>query len=150
MKKIVIHILREKFIKKDSFITELNILQSFAKENEIHNIIFYESEIKPPILLNSQYIEVHNYVGEEDLKERMQTINKVEEIIFINTREERLIKLTNELRQFIGQKISDFPEMFNDKSIQRELLYRNDLSVSVNYVKFKLNELEFNLIVEKI
>ncbi|MDR2411198.1 MAG: hypothetical protein LBD88_00930 [Candidatus Peribacteria bacterium] len=38
--------------------------------------------------------------------------------------------------------------MFNDKSLQRKLLYENDLDVSVSYVKFKINELTFDEIVK--
>lgn len=148
MKKVIVHILKEKSIYEDKFIGDLDVMEDFSKKYWIHNLYFYESNKEPPILLNTSFAEVRNYLNEEELEEKIKLINKNNEIICISAPYDNSISLANKLRKLIWHKLSDYPEMFNDKSLQRKLLYENDLDISVNYVKFKIKELTFDEVVK--
>lgn len=137
-------------MKRDTFVEELSYIQEFAEKSEIYNTILYKSDKTPPVLLNSKYVEVRNYKTEEELNTRVLAISQKEEVIFVNSREDQLMQLVDRVRKLLWQKTSDYPEMFNDKSIQRELLYKNDLYTSVNYMKIHFKDLDFSIIEEKI
>lgn len=150
MEKILIHILSLEYIEKDNISWDLEFLNDVWEKYNVRNIILYESEKPIKDTYNSKFITFYNYNSFEDLKEKSLNLSKKHELHFINAREEKLIQTINKLRVFLWQKTSDHPEMFNDKSIQRELLYKNDLYVSVNYMKFKLSEINFETIETRI
>lgn len=150
MKQIIIHIVNENYIQSESYIGDSNIMKDFSEEYSINNIFFYKSEKEPPILLNAPNIEVHNYATEEELIEKVKTINENNKIVCITSYFDNLIYLSNKLKKVIGQTLSDYPEMYNDKSIQRELLLKNDAFVSVKFVKTTFDKLNFEEIEEKI
>lgn len=150
MKKLIIHIAFEEYMLWKDFQEDSSIIRKFSEEEEIHNIFFYPSKKEPPILLNSKSIEVRNFASDEELENAVELLSKRYKVLLITSPYDVFVKKVNDLRQSIWQKVSDNTQMFNDKSIQRELLYKNDLYVSVNYLKIKLEDLDYNYIVEKI
>ncbi|MDR2411221.1 MAG: hypothetical protein LBD88_01060 [Candidatus Peribacteria bacterium] len=62
---------------------------------------FYESNKEPPILLNTSFAEVRNYLNEEELEEKIKLINKNNEIICISAPYDNSISLANKLRKLI-------------------------------------------------
>gem|GEM_PF-2259756 len=48
---------------------------------------------------------------------------------------ELMIKTANYLRQELGLVVSDYPDIFRDKSIQRKLLQENNPELGIKFVK---------------
>lgn len=153
MVKTIIHIVNYETIKTDIFKEDLELLNDLYNSNQIENIFFYlnneEKEIKLDNYKNS-WLYFYNYETEDDLDKKVLDLKKEKEIIFINTLLELEIQTVNRLRKLIWQNISDYPEMFNNKVIQRELLYKNDSIISVKFLKSDIKDLDYNYIVEKI
>jgi len=66
------------------------------------------------------------YINDDDLLEKVKIIKKDKTEYFISTYVENCIIITNEIRKLLGQKISDYPELFRNKRLQRELLLKSD------------------------
>lgn len=155
MTKAILHIINYETIKTAIFKEDLELLNEIYESNWIENIFFYlepkeeEKEIKIEYE-NSNDLLFFYYESEKDLEKKVLEINNKYDIIFVNTLLENEIQLTNKIRKLIWQKVSDFPEMFNNKAIQRELLYKNDSIISVKFLKSDIKHLNYNNIVEKI
>ncbi|MDR2411199.1 MAG: hypothetical protein LBD88_00935 [Candidatus Peribacteria bacterium] len=62
---------------------------------------FYESDKEPPILLNTLFAEVRNYLNEEELEEKMKLISKNSEVIYVSASYDNDIRLVSRLRKLI-------------------------------------------------
>jgi hypothetical protein len=82
-----------------------------------------------------------------DLQNRVEELSKENKIIFINTFSETLIPNVINLSKKLNIPVSDNPEMFRNKSLQRELMLNFNKEITVNYKqidlqKFDIKELE--------
>ncbi|MDQ7022259.1 MAG: hypothetical protein Q9M97_01790 [Candidatus Gracilibacteria bacterium] len=145
MKKIFINIQA----KLDKF--DKNYEIAFLDIKEKHNLEIINFYIKGDII-NSDIFELKNiginmveYFNEEDLLLKIK-IEKIEKNnlkldnvnYYINTYVENLIPVTNEIRSLFGQKICDFPELFRNKRLQRELLLKSDKGVGSKFKKINI------------
>ncbi len=150
MEKIIIHIIEFSGVFTRTFEEDLEILEKFSKKRWIKNIFLYFSLKKIEDVRDNELFEFLNYIDEDDLFYKILQIKKINEIIFINTLIEKKIQLVNQLRELIWQEVSLEPEMFNNKAIQRELLYKNDSHISVKFLKSSIDKLDYDTIVEKV
>jgi len=153
MEKVIIHVINFEIIKTNIFREDLLLLKEINEKYLIKNIFFYSTWKLvniPDEYINNEQLEFFDYKDFDDLSNKVLNINKNFEIIFINTLLELEIQTINKLRILIGQEVSTHYEMFNNKSIQRELLYNNDSYISVKFIKSKLLDLNYDEIVTKI
>jgi phenylalanyl-tRNA synthetase beta subunit len=50
--------------------------------------------------------------------------DKEYEVIFVSTPMELLVNTVNEVKQVLKRPVSDYPDIFRDKYLQRELIFQ--------------------------
>lgn len=84
-------------------------------------------------------------IWKKDVKELeiyLQEIAQDYEIVFLNTFSESLILETNRLRKILGHKVSEFPEIFRNKHLQRKYLQEYDVSLGIRYQEIELENID--------
>jgi len=141
-------------MKSDAFTAEIDAIEELSEKYWIKNVIYYKWDtIEYKDLINKLkkfWILLYNYSNKEDLKEQILEFHKKYEIIFVSTPMELLVNAVNEIKQILDRPISDHPDIFRDKYLQRELIanYNNDLWVK--FLKWEPEDLEIKEIEEKI
>lgn len=154
MSKLLIHLMTFDRVKTKFFREEIPLLTELYEKFWVNNIVFYlwNEKLEPDFInpLKNKWIIFSGYLNEEDLIKKVLELNKKYKSISITTVWEVLVEITNKLRKSLWQKISSNPEMFWDKSIQRELLSKNDPNISVKFIKNSINSLNFDIIKKQI
>ncbi len=94
--------------------------------------------------LNNSWINMKKYINDDDLLEKIKILKKDNTEYFISTSVENCIIITNEIRKLLGQKISDYPELFRNKRLQRELLLKSKKWVWTNFKKINISNVTFD------
>jgi hypothetical protein len=100
-KKIIIDIISEEYSKKDKFMDDMDDMNDLFKKHNVHSFCFYKSEKEPPILLNTHFAKVHNYADENKLKEKVEIMNKNNDIVYIATPLKENVALVKELKKLV-------------------------------------------------
>lgn len=159
-KKAIIHILTKARIKNSTFISDMDLMEELSGKYWIKNVIYYMWEITEHIdlieyedlknKLEKFWILLYNYYNNDNLKEQINDFRKKYKIIYIWTTAEFLVNIVNEVKNFFGFSVSDYPDIFRDKYLQRELIqkYNNDLGIKfLKWIPKKLNisEIEWKI-----
>lgn len=153
-KKAIVHIMTKVKMKSDAFTAEIDAIEELSEKYWIKNIIYYKwNVIKYKNLIHKSekiWILLFNYSNKEDLKEQILNFNKEYEIIFISTPLELLVNFVNEIKQILDKPISDFPDIFRDKYLQRELIAKYNPEFWVKFLKWIPEDLKIIEIEKKI
>lgn len=114
--------------------------KSFAtlKQSGINIIYFYEKDDSVQLSQDmvdeifTHGISLKEFSDESEITDFLTTLKGK---IFINTFEEQEIALTNTIKKSLGQKITDNPEIFLNKYLQREII-GNDFPETIVQYKF--------------
>ena len=151
--KSIVHILTKSRMESFSFCPEIDAMEDLSEKYWIKNVIFYKWDtIKFDALickLEKFHILCKNYSNKEDLKKQVIEFNKKYEILFIDTPLELLINTVNYLKQSLKRPISDNPNIFRNKFLQRKIICKNNPKLGINFVKWIPEKLNINEI-EKI
>ncbi len=110
----------------------------------IKTIYFYKEdkdfELNPENVkgIQSSWIEIIPFEKDEEIVIKLKTLNWK---IFINTFEEQEINFANTIKQKIWQQITDNPEIFVNKYLQREIIGKKFPETTVKYKVVTLEEL---------
>lgn len=88
------------------------------------------------------YIKFLSWNNLEQIIKAITQLEKNHEIIFINTFTETLIDFTQELKSSLWYAISDFPQVFRSKALQRELLSKSHSYLAIKSLKKSSTELQ--------
>jgi hypothetical protein len=70
-----------------------------------------------------------NYSNKIDLKQQVIDFSKVYEIIYVSTILELFVNTVNELKLALGHPLSDNPNIFRNKFLQRDLIQKHNSSL---------------------
>lgn len=100
--------------------------------------------------LKKSWINMIEYIDEKDLLNKVNSLKKPQNNYFFNTYTENLILIVNKIKKSFWQKITEQPELFRNKKLQRELLLKYNKEITVNYFEEKIWKLNFVEIKNKI
>ena len=152
--KTIVHILTKDRMERKSFVSEIDAMEELSEKYWIKNVIFYKwDKIKFNTLISKLekfHILLKNYSNKDDLKEQVINLNKEYEVVFVSSPMELLVKIMNEVMVVLGCPISDNPDIFRDKYLQREFIQVYNPELWVKFLKWKPEELSIKNIEEKI
>ena len=129
-KKSIVHVITKSRMKSEAFTAEIDAMEELSENYWIKNVIFYKGdtiEYKDLISKLEKFgILLYNYSNKEDLKEKVWELNKEFEVVFIYTPLELLINTVNELKVALWYAVSDHPNIFRDKYLQRCLIQEHN------------------------
>ncbi|MDD2907684.1 MAG: ATP-grasp domain-containing protein [Candidatus Gracilibacteria bacterium] len=149
--KAIVHIMTKSRMKSEVFTSDIDAIEEVSEKYGIKNVIFYKGEkIEYADLitkLEKLGIFLYNYSNKEDLKEKVKEFSKNYEVIFVNTALELLINSVNEVREILGLGVSDYPNIFRNKFLQRDLIQKHNPDLGVKFIKgtidsFVIDEIE--------
>ncbi len=153
-KKAIVHIMTKARMKSDSFTAEIDAIEELSEKYWIKNVIYYKWEtIEYKDLINKLekfWILLFNYSNKEDLKEKILEFQKDYEVIFVSTPLELLVNSVNEIKQILERPISNNPDIFRDKYLQRELIAEHNPDLWIKFLKWTPEKLKIAEIEEKI
>ena len=153
-KKAIVHLMTKARMKTSSFTAEIDAMEELSEKYWIKNVIYYKWDTIEYIdLLNKLkkfWILLHNYSNKEDLKEQVIEFNKQYEIIYIWTPMEFLVNIVNEIKVSFGRPISDYPDIFRNKHLQRELIQKYNPELGIKFSKWIPEELNINEIEKEV
>gem|GEM_PF-831515 len=125
-----------------NFKVYLSCFEDLFKKKGIKTIIFYK-EISSLVekLEDRDFIKFRKYTDFDDLKEQILNFSK-EEIFYINTFDEKLVLLTNELKKLLNLPFTEKYEIFRNKDLQRKYLLESFPEATVNFQKIDFNKNE--------
>ena len=125
-----------------NFKVYLSCFEDLFKKKGIKTIIFYK-EISSLVekLEHRDFIKFRKYTDFDDLKEQILNFSK-EEIFYINTFDEKLVLLTNELKKLLNLPFTKKYEVFRNKDLQRKYLLESFPEATVNFQKIDFNKNE--------
>ena len=150
MKKIFINIQG----KIDNF--DENYKIAFLDIKEKYNVEILNYYIKWEIKKNkiteliSLWINMIEYIDEKDLIKKINNLEQKNIEFYVNTYTENLIIVSNKIKKIFWQKTTNFPILFRDKKLQRELLLKYNKDITVNYFEREIINLNFNEIKKNI
>jgi len=153
-KKAIVHVMTKMRMKSDLFSTEIDAIEALSENYGVKNIICYKWE-------QIEYIDLINrlekfgilfchYSNKEELKEKLSEYQKEYEIAFVSTPLEILVNLTDELKQHLGQSVSEHANIFRDKHLQRHLIQEHNPELGIKFLKWEHDELDVEEIENKI
>lgn len=152
--KAIVHILTKARMESDAFNAEIDGMEDLSEKFGITNVLFYKWDVIKFDALISKLEKFHilfkNYSNKEDLKEQVIEFGKEHEIIFIDTPLELLVNTVNEVKEAIGRPMSDNPDIFRDKFLQRELIQEHNPELGIKFVKWTPEDLDIKEIEEKV
>ena len=153
-KKSIVHVITKSRMKSEAFTAEIDAMEELSENYWIKNVIFYKGdtiEYKDLISKLEKFgILLYNYSNKEDLKEKVWELNKEFEVVFIYTPLELLINTVNELKVALWYAVSDHPNIFRDKYLQRCLIQEHNESLGIKFLEWMPEELNIEEIEEKI
>lgn len=152
--KAIIHLMTKTRMNTKAFKADLDSMEELNEKYGINSIIFYKWEKVDYIDMISKLekfgIFVQNYSNKAELKEKIADFKEEYKIIFVYTAMELLINTVNEIRQLIWQVVSDYPNIFRDKSLQRELIQKHNPELGIKFLKWKVEDFKISEIEKKI
>lgn len=152
--KAIIHLMTKTRMNTKAFKADLDSMEELNEKYGINSIIFYKWEKVDYIDMISKlekfWIFVQNYSNKADLKEKIADFTEEYEIIFVYTAMELLINTVNEIRESLWQVVSEYPNIFRDKSLQRELIQKHNPELWIKFLKWKVEDLKITEIEKKI
>jgi len=152
--KAIVHILTKARMESDAFNAEIDAMEELSDKYEIKNVLFYKWDvIKFDCLikkLEKFHILCKNYSNKEDLKEQVIELWKEHEIVFIDTPLELLVNTVNEVKEALWNPMSDNPDIFRDKFLQRELIQEHNPDLGIKFIKWTPESLDIKEIEEKV
>ena len=147
MPKIFINISR-KYNKHDYYETSYNNL---FKNHGIITYLFFDKNLSTKInqISNNSYTYVFYYNDKIDLINQLKLIKK-SDIYYINTFDEVIVLLVNEVKKELWFKISTHYEAFRDKKLQRQLLLEKYPNLTVSYHEIDLEKDEIDSFYNKL
>lgn len=153
-KKAIVHIVSKIRMESSSFSAEIDAMEELSEKYGIKNVIFYKWDvIKFELLikkLEKFHILLKNYSNKEDLKEQVLEFSEKFEIVFVSTPGELLVNVANEVTWALGLPMSDHWDVFRNKSLQRELIEKNNPKLWIKFLKGTPEELDIEEIEEKV
>lgn len=153
-KKAIVHIMSKKRMNSGAFTADLDAMEELSEKYKIKNIIFYKWEKIDYLNIISKlekfWIFTQNYSNKQDLVEKLKKFNQKYEIVFVYTAMELMIKTANLARKSLGLVISEIPNIFRDKSVQRKALLENWEWLWIKYIKWEPNSLNIEKIEKEI
>lgn len=153
-KQAIVHIMTKMRMKSDLFSVEIDAIEALSEKYDIKNIICYKwDEIEYIDLIKKLHkfgILFCHYSKKEELKEKLLEYAKEYDIKFISTPLEILINLTDELKQTLGQKVSEHQNIFRDKHLQRALIQKHNPELGIKFLKGEHDQLDIDEIEKKI
>jgi len=151
-KKSIVHILTKSRLESVEFMEELDAIEEISEKYWISNILFYKWDVikydKLIKKLEKFHILFKNYSNKEDLKAQILELSNEYEIIFVNTILELLVNVVNEIKALIGHPLSDNPNIFRNKFLQRDLILKHNPELWIKFIKWTPEELNL-LEIEK-
>ena len=152
--KAIVHILTKARMESDAFNAEIDAMEGTSEKYGIKNVIFYKWDvIKFDCLikkLEKFHILLKNYSNKEDLKEQVIELWKEYEIVFIDTPLELLVNTVNEVKLALDRPMSDNPDIFRDKFLQRELIQEHNPDLWIKFIKWTPEDLDIKEIEDKV
>lgn len=153
-KKAIIHLMTKNRMKSEAFTAEIDAIEDISEKYWVKNIIFYKWEkIEYADLitkLEKFWIFVQNYYNKSDLKEKISDFISEYEVVFVSTPMELLVNTVNEINNMLWLTISDDPEIFRNKYLQRELIQNHNPELWIKFIKWTVDSLDIKKIEEKI
>ena len=153
-KKSIVHIFTKARMQTEEFLTEVEAIEELTKKYWIQNIFFYKWElIKPNTLINKlekSGIIFKNYSNKIDLKQQVIGFSKDYEIIYVSTILELFVNSVNELKLALGHPLSDNPNIFRNKFLQRDLIQKHNSSLWIKFIKWTPENLNLKIIEKKV
>lgn len=153
-KKAIVHIMTKSRMKSDVFTSDIDAIEEVSEKYWVKNVIFYKGE---PIeyadlitKLEKFGIFVYNYQNKEDLKEQVLKFSQDYEVIFVTTAIELLINTVNEVKEALWRSISDNPDIFRNKFLQRELIQDHNPDLWIKFMKWTPDDLDIKEIEEHV
>ena len=140
--------------ESNAFWAEIDAMEDISEKYWIKNILFYKWDvIKFEAAINKLekfHILFKNYSNKEDLKEQVLELTEKYEIIFVSTPLELLVNTVNEVNEAIGRPMSDNPDIFRDKFLQRELIQEHNPDLWIKFIKWTPEDIDLKEIEEKV
>lgn len=137
--KAIVHIMTKARLEDEAFGPELDAIEDLSEKYWVKNIIFYKWDVLKYDVLISKLEKFHilcrNYSNKEDLKNQVLEISEEYEVIFVSTPLELLVNTVNEVKQALKRPISDNPDVFRDKFLQRELIQNHNPDLGIKFIK---------------
>lgn len=153
-KKAIIHVMSKARLKSEAFTSELNAIEELSEKYWIKNVIFYKwetIEYKNLLeILKKYWILIYNYSNKDDLKKQVLKFALEYEIIFVATSLELLVNTVNEVKAVLWRPMSDNPNIFRNKSLQRELIQAHNPELWIKFIKGIPEKLDIKKIEEKV
>jgi len=112
------------------------------KNHSIQTYVFFDKWLSKNIVYsdeNNLAYKYFYYETKEDLLNQLKEIKK-EDIYYINTFDETLVLLLNEIKKEIGFETSTYYKAFRDKNLQRELLLEKFPETTVSYFEIDIQK----------
>lgn len=153
-KQAIVHVMTKMRMKSDLFSVEIDAIESLSEKYGMKNIICYKGdEIEYIDLINKLHkfgILFCHYSNKDELKEKLLEYQKEYDIKFVSTPLEILINLTDELKQTLGQSVSEHQNIFRDKHLQRELIKEHNPELGIKFLNGEHDQLDIDEIEEKV
>ncbi len=153
-KKSIVHILTKSRMQTEEFLTEIEALSDLTLKYWIKNIFFYKWDLinNRSLLkkLDKFHVVFRNYSNKSDLKNQVIEISKEFEIIYITTILELQVNTVNELKKELGHPLSDDPNIFRNKFLQRDLIQKHNKELWIKFIKWTPETLDLKLIEKKV
>lgn len=153
-KKAIIHLLTKARIESGLFTAEIDAIQELSEKYWIKNVLFYKLDvIKTEVFvpkLDNLNIFYKSYLNKKDLKKQVLEFSKNYEIIFISSQLELLVNVANEIKWFLWTPLSDIPDIFRNKFLQRELIQQHNPELWIKFIKWLPENLNIQEIEEKV
>ncbi len=153
-KKAIVHIMTKSRMKSDVFTSDIDAIEEVSEKYWVKNVIFYKWE---PIeyadlitKLEKFGIFVYNYQNKEDLKEQVLNFSQEYEVIFVTTAIELLINTVNEVKEALWRPMSENPDIFRNKFLQRELIQDHNPDLWIKFMKWTPEDLDIKEIEKHV
>lgn len=115
--------------------------QDLYDNHNIKAIIFFdESKIEWDLQKDTEAWTIKTYTSTKDLTKQILHIPK-EEVYYINTFDEKLIPITEQIKKDIWLIHTQHPEIFRDKSLQRKMLLEQYPETTIQYKKIDIENI---------
>ncbi len=153
-KKAIVHILTKARMESSAFTAEIDAMEDLSEKYGIKNVLFYKWDVIKFDALISKLEKFHilckNYSNKEDLKNQVLEYSKDHEILFIDTPLELLVNTVNEVKEFLWRPLSDNPDIFRNKFLQRELIQDHNPNLWIKFIKWTPEDLDIKEIEKKV
>lgn len=144
-KKAIVHIMTKSRMKSEVFTSDIDAIEELSEKYWIKNVIFYKWEkIEYADLITKLEkfgIFVYNYSNKEDLKQQVLKFSNDYEVIFVNTAIELLINTVNDVKGALWMPLSDNPNIFRNKFLQREFIQNHNPDLGIKFMKWTIEDL---------